>query len=223
MNLSRSFLTLLVGGGACVLVLPALADEAGGWKETGKSGDITLYEKERAGTSIKEVRAVGTFYSPNWMVRNVLDDAEHYPEFMPYVIESRVLARDPSKHTLTTYAEINPPVVSKRDYTITIHDESHPGPGNQLTYVSRWEGSNKGPAEKPGVVRVMNNEGSWSLEPIDGGAHTRGTYTLFTDGGGNMPAFLLNSLNKKRLTELFEVVGKRVQEKQYRQTRPVLP
>ncbi len=224
MNLSRFPCVCLASLGLLVPLTVPAEDNSGGWTETSKQGNITLYERERAGTSIKEVRAVGKFYSPNWMVRNVLDDADHYKEFMPYVVESRLLARDAAKHTLLTYAKIDPPLISKRDYTILIHDESRPGPGEEMTYLSRWEGANgKGPAEQAGIVRVKNNEGSWLLEPSDNGAHTRATYTLYTDGGGGIPVFLLNSLNKKRLTELFEVVSKRVQEKQYRQTRPVLP
>ena len=203
----------------------AQAAEGGGWKETGKEGNLTLYERDHAGTSVKEVRAVGTFNSPPWMVRNVLDDVEHYAQFMPYVIQSHILAHDPAKHTVLAYAQINPPVVSNRDYTILVHDESKPGSGvGGEVYLSRWEEANdKGPAEKKGFVRVKNNEGSWLLEPIDGGAHTRGTYTLWTDGGGGIPAFLLNSLNKRRLTELFEIVTKRVLEPQYRVDKPVLP
>ena len=222
MNRSQILCTLL-GLGFFAVSQPLRADSS--WKETGQQGGITTYERDREGTSIKEVRAVGTFDSPNWMVRNVLDDADHYSQFMPYVIQSHILAHDPARHTLLTYAQVNPPVVSMRDYTILIHDESKPGPveGEEI-YSSRWEdGSAKGPAEKKGFVRVKNNEGSWLLEPIDGGKRTRATYTLFTDGGGGIPAFLLNSLNKRRLVELYDVVAKRVQDPQYRQNKPVLP
>ena len=226
MNRSRFFHTFLFGVGLLMAGRLARAGDANeGWKETGKQGNITLYEKERTGTGVKEVRAVGVFDSPNWMVRNVLDDVEHYPQFMPYVIQSKIIERDPVKHTILTYAQINPPVVSNRDYTILIHDESRPGPeAGQETYVSRWvDGSDKGPAEKKGFVRVKKNEGSWVLEPIDGGQHTRATYTLFTDGGGGIPAFLLNSLNRRRLTELYDIVRSRVLEQQYREKKPVLP
>ena len=222
MNRSQLLCTLF-GLGFFAASQPLRADTS--WKETGQQGSITTYERERAGTSVKEVRAVGTFDSPNWMVRNVLDDADHYDQFMPYVIQSHILAHDSAKHTLVTYAQINPPVVSMRDYTILIHDESKPGPGEgEETYASRWEdGSTRGPAEKKGFVRVKNNEGSWLLEPIDGGKRTKATYVLFTDGGGGIPAFLLNSLNKRRLLDLFAVVAKRVQDPQYRQNKPVLP
>ena len=221
----RLFCALYVGIGLLSGGQVVRAADSSGWKETSKQGSLTLYEKERVGTAVKEVRAVGTFDSPPWMVRNVLDDVEHYSQFMPYVIQSHILAHDPAKHTILAYAQINPPVVSNRDYTILVHDESKTGAGTgEEIYVSRWEdASDKGPAEKKGFVRVKNNEGSWLLEPIDGGAHTRATYTLYTDGGGGIPAFLLNSLNRRRLTELFEIVSKRVLEPQYRLNKPVLP
>ena len=179
MNCSRFLCLLFVGFGLLSGGWSVRAGEASdGWKETGKQGDITLYEKEHVGTSVKEVRAVGTFNSPPWIVRNVLDDVEHYPQFMPYVIQTKVIARDPVKHTILTYAQIDPPMVSNRDYTILIHDESNPEEGK---YISRWvDGSDKGPAEKKGFVRVKKNEGSWVLEPIDNGQHTKATYTLYT-------------------------------------------
>lgn len=222
MNRSRLLCVLLVGFGLSSGGWPARAEGTGdGWKEMGKQGNLNLFEKDRAGTSVKEVRAVGTFNSPPWMVRNVLDDVEHYTQFMPYMIQSKVLARDPAKHTILTYAQINPPMVSNRDYTILVHDESNLDEGK---YVSRWvDGSEKGPAEKKGFVRVKKNEGSWVLEPIDNGLHTKATYTLYTDGGGGVPAFVLNSLNRRQLTELYEIVAKRVLAEQYRQTKPVLP
>ena len=222
MNFPRIFCALLVGLGLLGWEHPVRAGDANeGWKETGKEEGVTLYEKDHAGTSVKEVRAVSTFDSPPWMVRNVLDDVEHYPQFMPYVIQCKIIARDPAKHTILTYSQINPPVVSNRDYTILIHDESKPA---EDTYVSRWtDGSDKGPPEKKGFVRVKKNEGSWVLEPIDNGLHTKATYTLYTDGGGGIPTFLLNSLNRRRLKELYEIVGKRVLDEQYRQNKPVLP
>ena len=121
---------------------PVRAGEAtGGWKETGKQdGTLTLYEKDHAGTSIKEVRAVGTFDSPPWMVRNVLDDVEHYSQFMPYVIQSKIIAHDPAKHTITDVFADQPAGGEQPGLHHPIHDESKPGPGRgEETYVSRWE------------------------------------------------------------------------------------
>ena len=169
------------------------------------------------------MRAVGTFDVPDWVVKNVLDDADHYAQFMPYVVESRVISRDRAKGEVVAYARVNPPLISQRDYTILVHDESR-ATDKGVVYKTRWEPANdKGPPEKSGVVRIKNNEGSWLLESTDNGAHTRGTYTLWTDAGGGVPAFILNSLNKKRLTELFDAIEKTVKDPKYQKTKPVLP
>ena len=153
----------------------------------------------------------------------VLDDAEHYAQFMPHVVESKVISRDRAKGQVIAYARVNPPLISERDYTILVQDQStatDKGP----VYKTRWSPAiDKGPPEKPGVVRIKNNEGSWLLEPTDNGAHTRGTYILWADAGGGVPAFILNSLNKKRLTELFETVEKTAKDEKYQKTKPPLP
>ncbi len=202
---------------------PVRAADDNNWTELNRTATLTIYTREHPGSSIKEVRAVGTFDTPNWVVKNVLDDAEHYTQFMPYVIESKVISRDRAKGQVIAYARVNPPLISERDYTIMVHDDSRTTDKGPV-YRTHWEPANdKGPAEKSGVVRIKNNEGSWLLEPIDNGEHTRGTYTLWTDAGGGVPAFILNSLNKKRLTELFETIEKTTKEEKYKQTKPALP
>ena len=148
----------------------------------------------------------------------MLDDVEHYPQFMPHVVESKVISR--TKNELISYARVSPPMIDDRDYTIAAHNESYPSDKGEV-YKTRWEPANdKGPAEKSGVVRIKNNEGSWLLEPTDNGAHTRGTYILWTDAGGHVPAFVLNGLNKTRLTDLFEAIASRLRTSVTRRRSP---
>ena len=185
MSLPRFFGALTLGG---LLSLHPLAAHAADtdWKEISQTPTLTIYERDHPGSSVKEVRAVGTFDEPNWVVKNVLDDADHYTQFMPYMIESKVISRDKSRGVLVAYARVNPPLISERDYTIMVHDDSH-ATDHGAVYKTHWEPANdKGPPEKSGVVRIKNNQGSWLLEPTDNGEHTRGTYTLWTDAGGGV-------------------------------------
>ena len=145
------------------------------------------------------MRAVGTINAPNWVVKNVLDDTEHYVDFMPNTLESHILSRDPAHHTLITYAKLSAPLISPRDYTLLIHEESKAGTEGAVVYRTRWEATDKaGVAEKSGVTRVKINEGSWTLESIENGAKTRGVYQLYTDGGA-LPVFILNQATKRRI------------------------
>ena len=204
-------------------VCPADPPSGEGWEQIDKRGTLTIYARNKPGTSIRETRAVGTLDAPNWVIKNVLDDVENYPTFMPYIVESKLLWRNASKRQLAVYTRMTPPLIDPRDYTLLIKDDSHKA-AEGAVYGSHWTAANeRGPAEKSGTVRVNVNEGSWVLEPIDGGEHTRGTYTLFTDGGGGIPAFLFNNLSKRRLNELYEVLDKQAKSEKYRQNKPVVP
>lgn len=195
------------------LALPATAVRAEEWKEASRGKDLIVFTRDRAGSPIAEVRAVGRIEALPATVKAVLSDRDHYPNFMPYVAEVRVLSINPEARTLVSYMRLNPPIVGERDYTITVREEPRPGGG----FFSSWNLANdKGPAEKPGVVRVKVNEGSWLLEPDGGGTATRATYTLFTDAGGNVPGFVVNQANKRSLGDLFAALRKTAADPKYK-------
>ena len=221
------FLTVLclLGGGALLSPLPAARAEGNSaWVEVSRSGSLVVYNRERGGSSVKEIKGVGTIDAPNWVVKNVLDDSEHYASFMPYMQESRVISHDAGSHSKIAYAKVNPPLISPRDYTLIVHDESTKNADGSVTYKNRWDAANeKGPAEKPGVVRVKITDGYWLLEPADGGKKTKATYQLYTDGGGGIPSFIANQVNKSRVKEIFEAVEKQAQKEQYHKEKPAYP
>ena len=81
--------------------------------------------------------------------------------------------------------------------------------------MSRWEPANElGPAEKKGIVRVKICDGGWLLEP-DGAIKTRATYSVYTDTGGAIPAFLANHASQTGISRLFEAVRKQVKNPKY--------
>lgn len=196
---------------ALCVVLPT-AVRAEDWKEAARGKDLVVSTRPRAGSPVAEVRAVGRIEAAPATVKAVLDDRDHYPQFMPYVAEVRVLSSNPAAHTLVAYMRLDPPIIGERDYTIAVREEPRPG-----GFFTSWQIANdKGPPEKPGVVRVKISEGSWLLEPEDGGKATRATYTLFTDGGGSVPTFVVNQANKRSLNELFTAVRKTAADPKYK-------
>ena len=86
-----------------------------GWTEAYRSAELVVFtkdvEKGRRIVAIAEVDA-----RPE-VVFNVVNDFDHYPEFMPYVIESRVLSRNGDSEVLA-YNRIAPPFVVERDYPL---------------------------------------------------------------------------------------------------------
>jgi hypothetical protein len=76
-----------------------------------------------------------------------------------------------------------------------------------------WRARSEAGPEFEDVVRITLNEGSWLAEPIHQGTRTRLTYTLLTNPGGWIPAFVAHMSNTIAIPRLFEAVRKRAIEK----------
>jgi hypothetical protein len=144
----------------------------------------------------------------------VLGDYERYKEIMPYTDESTVVASEPGGKVVHFYTLINAPFVAKRDYTLRIADESDWKEGKGFLR-TRWTTSDKGPAQKDGVVRIKTNDGSWTLEPRDGGKKTFATYLIFTDPGGALPTFVVNRANSSAIPDVFAALRKHAKDPKY--------
>ena len=184
-----------------------------GWKFVKEGGGVSLYSRVRAGSALKEFRAVGEIDAPTRAVHNVIDDLASYPSFMPYLAECRLIKQD--SDSIVTYQRLSPKIVSDRDFTLRIHKKSWPVQDG-LVFLNEWEPANEfGPKEKPGVLRVKLNEGSWLLEPA-GATKTRATYFIYTDSGGKLPAFLANIASEVGIKKVFVAVRKQVKDPKYR-------
>lgn len=186
------------------------------WKEESTGHGVTIYSRTHPGTSLKEFKAVGEIESASPVVFAVIDDTEAYPTFMPYTVECRILKRDGDQ--VLTYQRLDLPLVSDRDYTLHSKHERWLGPAGK-NYRIHWEAANDlGPARKAGVQRVRFCEGGWLLEP-DGAGSTRATYSIFTDSGGALPAFIANNGSRIAIRKIFEAVRQQVKNPKYSSAR----
>lgn len=183
-----------------------------GWKLASKSGGVTLYSRPRLGSSLKEFKAVGEIDASSRTVHNVIDDLDAYADFMPFTKECRIVKREGD--VVLTYQRLSPRIVSDRDYTLRIREKSWPAAGG-FAYLNRWESANDyGPAETKGVLRVKLCEGSWLIEP-SGPNQTRATYSICTDSGGALPAFIANAASEIGIRKIFTAVRKQVKFAKY--------
>jgi len=138
-------------------------DPNDGWKFATKSNDVTIYSRVRAGSPLKEFKAVGGIDAPSGAVHAVIDDFENYPGFMPYTVECRLIKRETD--SIVGYQRLSPKICEDRDYTLRVWKKSWPA-ADGFVYLDRWTPANElGPPEKKGVVRVKACEGGWLLEP----------------------------------------------------------
>ena len=213
---SRNSLCLLVAlitGCSCADLIAAEPEATPGeWKLVSTSDNVTLYRRFRPGPGHYESKAVGEIAASTAVVHAVLDDVDSYPRFMPYTVECRLLKREGD--SVLTYQRISAPLVSDRDYTLRVRTTSKKVESG-TSYLSRWETENAlGPAERSGIVRVKLCEGGWLLEPLGPNA-TRATYSVYTDSGGVIPAFIKNTGSQMGIRKLFAAIRKQIQDPKY--------
>jgi hypothetical protein len=192
-----------------------------GWEVASKKNGLTISSRSKPGTDVKEVKALGTFDAPPWVVKNVVDDVAHYKDFMPYTVESTVFAKRPFAQDC--YQLLKMPFISDRDYVIRVRDLSKVGPDGKIIYKNAWSPTSGGPPLKEGVVRLNINEGYWQLEELDGGAKTKATYYVYTDPGGSLPSWAVNAANTQAIPELFAAVAERAKDPRYQVAAPPIP
>ncbi len=204
-----------------VMLWTAGTAQAGEWKKVSSDDGITIYNREQAGSGVKEVKAVGTINAPHWVCKNVIDDEAHYKDFMPYTEASDVLKQ--AQDVKYVYQRISAPLVSERDYTLAIRNKSFRKPDGSIVYKKVWSLANAhGPKPKDGVVRLSTNEGYWVFEDA-GNNKTHATYYVNTNPGGSLPSWVANAANTRAIPNLFEAVTTQSKKPQYRKTKPALP
>ncbi|MFL6540630.1 MAG: START domain-containing protein [Chthoniobacterales bacterium] len=194
-----------------LLARAAIAEQSADWKDESDRDGVLIQSRARAGSALREFRAIGVIDAPTSRVFAVLNDAEAYPKSMPYVSEVRVLRREPD--AIVFYQRLKLPLLQDRDFTLrTRFEESTSNHGT--IYRMQWRPVAEGPEAIRGVLRVMVCEGGWLLEPQEN-SKTRATYSIYTDSGGALPSFIANSGSRIAIRKLFDALRKQVKEPKY--------
>lgn len=161
------------------------ADGAGaGWRQHSTKDGITVERREVPGSRYYEHRAVAEVpVSPEAAAEEVWRELRS--STMEAVKRREILREAPDE--LLLYDQITTPVVSDRDYVITvkrIHDPAK----------RRWEFrcatvSDIGPPPAAGYVRIPTIRAGWVLEPGERGG-TKLTYYAYSEPGGMITALI---------------------------------
>ncbi len=177
------------------------------WKLDAENDGVKVYARAHPGSDVREMKATGVIDAPPQAVWKNIRDYEGYPKNMPYVVEAKVLSRTEGDRDVLFYSRLETPLVSSRDYIIALKDESdwHDGQGYlKVTWTVAPKEADAQVPEKKDVVRVRVNDGYWLLEPRDEGKKTLATYYLFTNPGGSIPVFIINSANGIAVPKVFD-------------------
>lgn len=178
------------------------------WESAGEDDGITILSRTRPGSDVHEMKAQGIIDAPPIEIWKALRDYDHYTQTMPYTEKSKVVEKSADGKVLWFYSVINAPLVSRRDYTIKITDETDYKNGKGKMKVSWTAAPDKGPKPQEGVVRVKINDGYWELQPVANGTKTYATYYVYTDPGGSLPTWIVNKANGSAVPDVFNAIKK---------------
>lgn len=175
-----------LGGSPLAWDLPA----AGKWRVS----------RRAAGGRIREGCGLGVIEAPLSAVRDVIDAAADFDQFMPRVLESDVEPVSPGVYLNRQVLDMPFPVEDRR-YTVRVETgavETGAGSGWQ----ARW-------TYVEGSGNVRESKGSWTLIPLDA-ERTVVVYRLLTDPGGRLPAWIVDFAAPRALRRVLEAVRDRV-------------
>jgi len=133
-------------------------------------------------------RTVKINASPD-VVLGVITDFPAYPTFLPEMDECEVLRveRDANGEPLAFEVRFVVRVIRRLEYTLRLVRDENPA--------IRW-------SLVEGVFKV--NDGSWVLEPLDGGTVTQATYSIDLGVGMFVPGNIVRSLVEKSLPDTLQ-------------------
>ena len=187
-------------------LMAAPSDNPNPWRHSNTTDNVRVYVRDVPDSAVREVKSTSLIPAKPERVFEVLLDLDNYVHFMPYVEEARRLEKI-DEHSFYGYQRLNPPLVSRRDYTLRYTVSADPE--NNHYRLSWDEAPDKGPQPIRGVVRLEICQGWWSLEADNGGKATRATYWLYTHPGGSIPAWIANRANTSSLPELHRALRER--------------
>jgi ribosome-associated toxin RatA of RatAB toxin-antitoxin module len=184
----------------CLASLAHAVDD-GAWERVTERDGLVIERRAVEGSAVRELRVTGHSPLPPATIMATLWKHEDYVQFVPYLKRLDVLRDDGDVKLI--YQQIRVPLTKDRDSTVRVRRAFDPATGS-------WEVTStavpdEGPPASDDYVRVRTSEGRWRLVPsTDGG--TSITYTIRTDAGGRLPAWIVNAAQKDVAAKLVQAM-----------------
>jgi hypothetical protein len=195
----------MAGAGAWALLAIALA-AGDGWRQVA-DGKVRVYSRA-GGERVTELRAEAQLLGTPAEVKALLED-ENYSRNYSHVAEERILLR-PEPRAWVKYTRLHLPLLSDRDTYLLYTRVQDLGPDGSGRYRLVWHTWAAAPPERPGVVRIPVNEGSWEVSPGADPDHCRVVLFLHFDPGGEVPAWLAEVGERQELPRLMHALEEEV-------------
>jgi len=201
---------LIVPGWPAATIARASAEtEDAPWHAVYAGREGRIYHRAVTGSSLPEVMIVARFAAPPARVHSLVSDYGHFAEFIPDVVESRVLMQSGGRQWVFHHLHFAGPVAD-RAYVIESTDAaSRP---QEHYYRVDWTLSSR---EFPGIegnpwIRPRAFSGFWELRPLENGHATEARYAVRSDPGGFIPDWLVVKMTDRYIEQVIAAVARRL-------------
>ncbi len=174
---------------ALSILLTSLAFAQDSWELKKDADQIQVYVKKVDGSSIHAFRGVTILSAELGAIVAAITDVESFPRWMPRTAHSNVLKSAEGRASVYYLVAEAPWPLKDRDgiYRFAIQENAR-----AKTVKITVESLPDYLPEKEEYLRIRKSDGFWLLEPLSGG-RVMVTYELFTEPGGSVPSWLVNT------------------------------
>lgn len=179
-----------------------------GWVPVAFTSAGRIYHRDLDDSSVPMIMIATTFKAPPARVHAVVTDYDRFAEFIPNVLESRLLTREGSHQWVFHHLHFPGPVAD-RVYVFMSTDSPWSA---QSGYRVEWHLSERQfrGVDTSGGIRPQRFSGFWELRPAADGAVTEARYAVHSDPGGYIPGWLVARMTDRYVQQVIDAVGERL-------------
>lgn len=155
------------------------------WEPVSSADGLQVEQRAVADTRAREYRITATSTAPVAALCDSVFEWGTRGKDVPGLKTRKELATLPDERVV--YDQFETPIVSNRDYVITVRRTRNPDGSCRVRF---WVTNEKAPPTPDGYVRITRLWGGWTFTSVEG--KTKLVYTQFSDPGGSLPAFVAN-------------------------------
>jgi len=180
-----------------------------GWQQGEATAVGQIYHREVTGSPIPWVMIVASFKSTPQRVHQLVTDYDHFPEFIPNVLHSRVLEREGNEQWVYHHL-VFPAPVSDRAYVIKSTDSG--GYPAQPYYRVDWQLDKRSFAgvDLTAGIRPDAFSGFWELRADAASNTTVAYYAVHSEPGGFIPGWLVTAMTERYVQQVVDAVRSRL-------------
>jgi len=179
-----------------------------GWVPVAVTSAGRIYHRDVEDSPLPMIMIATTFAAQPARVHAVVTDYDRFADFIPNVLESRVLARRGSDQWVFHHLRFAGPVADRVYVIRSSENQGTPESGYRI----EWRLSQRrfATVDASAGVRPRRFSGFWELRPAADGAATEARYAVHSDPGGFIPAWLVARMTHRYVQQVIEAVRDRL-------------